>query len=66
MKIVANYLNLAFHVEVKAKSNHNFLNFVFHFIENTKWHFYLTLKIFEKKYREYRVRAMILLLNFTL
>ena len=39
MKIVANYLNLAFHVKVKTKSNHNFLNFVFHFIENTKCHF---------------------------
>ena len=39
MKIVVNYLNFVFHIEVKTKSNHKFLNFVFQFIKNTKWHF---------------------------
>ena len=39
MKIVASYLNFVFHIEVKSKSNHKFLNFVFQFIKNTKWHF---------------------------
>ena len=39
MKIVVSYLIFPFHIEVKIKSNHNFLNFVFHFIENTKCHF---------------------------
>ena len=39
MKIVVNYLNSVFHIEVKTKSNDKFLNFVFQFIKNTKWHF---------------------------
>ena len=39
MKLVANYLNSVFHIEVKTKSNDKFLNFVFQFIKNTKWHF---------------------------
>ena len=39
MKIVANYLNSVFHIEVKTKSNDKFLNFVFQFIKNMKWHF---------------------------
>ena len=39
MKILANYLNFVFHIEVKTKFNHKILNFVFQFIKNTKWHF---------------------------
>ena len=39
MKIVISYLNFVFHAEVKTKSNDKFLNFVFQFIKNTKWHF---------------------------
>ena len=29
MKIVANYLNFVFHIEIKTKSNHRILNFFF-------------------------------------
>ena len=36
MKIVVNYLNFVFHIEVKTKSNDKFLNFVFQFIKNAK------------------------------
>ena len=39
MKIVVNYLNFVFHIEVKTKSNHKFLNFGFQFIKNMKCHF---------------------------
>ena len=39
MKIVVNYLNFVCNIEVKTKSNDKFLNFVFQFIRNTKWHF---------------------------
>ena len=39
MKIVVNYLNFVFHIEVKIKSIHKFFNFVFQFIKNMKWHF---------------------------
>ena len=39
MKLVVNYLNSVFYIEVKTKSNDKFLNFVFQFIKNTKWHF---------------------------
>ena len=39
MKIVVNYLNVVFHIEVKTKFNDKFWNFVFQFIKNTKWHF---------------------------
>ena len=42
MKIVVNYLNFVFHIEVKTKSNDKFLNFVFQFIKSTKWHFRYT------------------------
>ena len=42
MKIVVNYLNFVFHIEVKAKSKYKILNFVFQFIKNTKWHFRYT------------------------
>ena len=36
MKIAVNYLNFAFHIELKTISNYEFLNFVFQFIKNTK------------------------------
>ena len=39
MKIVVNYLNSVFPIEVKTKSNDKFLNFGFQFIKNRKWHF---------------------------
>ena len=39
MKMVVNYLNFVFLIEVKAKSKSTILNFVFQFIKNTKWHF---------------------------
>ena len=39
MKIVVNQLNFVLHVKVITKSKHKFLNFVFQFIKNTKWHF---------------------------
>ena len=39
MKIVVTYLNSVFHIEVKTKSHDKFLNFVFQFIKNMKWHF---------------------------
>ena len=38
-KIVVNYLNFLFHIEVKTKSRDKILNFVFQFIKNTKWLF---------------------------
>ena len=38
-KIVVNYLNFFFHIEVKTKSRDKILNFVFQFIKNTKWLF---------------------------
>ena len=39
MKMVVSYLNFVFFIEVKAKSKHKILNFVFQFIKKTKWHF---------------------------
>ena len=42
MKIVVNYLNFVFLVEVKSKSKYRILNFVFQYIQNTKWHFRYT------------------------
>ena len=35
MKMAVNYFNFAFRIEVKTKSKHKILNFVFQFIENT-------------------------------
>ena len=42
MKMVVSYFNFVFFIEVKAKSKHRILNFVFQFIENTIWHFWYT------------------------
>ena len=39
MKMVVQYLNFVFHIEVKTKSNYKILNFVFQFLKNMKWHF---------------------------
>ena len=39
MKMVVNYLNFVFFIEVKSKSKYRILNFVFQFIKSTKWHF---------------------------
>ena len=39
MKIVVNYSNFVFQIEVKSKSNDKYSNSVFQFIKNTKWHF---------------------------
>ena len=39
MKMVVNYLNFVFLTEVKANLSIGFLNFVFQFNKNTKWHF---------------------------
>ena len=39
MKMVVNYLNFVFLIEVKSKSKYRILNFVLQFIKNTKWHF---------------------------
>ena len=39
MKMVVNYLNFVFLIEVKSKSKYRILNFVFQFIKNTKWYF---------------------------
>ena len=39
MKIVANYLNFGFHIELNTKSKYKILNFVFQFIKNMDWHF---------------------------
>ena len=39
MKIVVNYLNFVFHVDVKTNSNNKFLNLVFQLLRNSKWHF---------------------------
>ena len=50
MKIVVNYLNFVFDIEVKTKSNHKLLNFVFQFIKNTKWHFGYTDSIFNSAF----------------
>ena len=38
MKMVVNYLNFGFLIEVKAKTKYRILNFVFKFIKKTKWH----------------------------
>ena len=37
--MVANYVDFILHIEVKTKSRHIILNFGFHFMKNTKWHF---------------------------
>ena len=34
MKMEINYLNFAFHIEVKTKSKYKILNFIFQFINN--------------------------------
>ena len=39
MKMVVNYLNFVFFIEVKSKSKYRILNFVFQFIKSTKWYF---------------------------
>ena len=39
LKIVVNYLNFVFRIEIKTKSKYNILNFIFQFIKNRKWHF---------------------------
>ena len=39
MKMVVNYLNFVFLIEVKIKCKYRTLNFVFQFIKKTKWHF---------------------------
>ena len=39
LKIIVNYLNFVFHIEVQTKSKYKTLNFVFQFIKNTKWYF---------------------------
>ena len=39
MKMVIDYLNFVFVIEVKAKSKYRILNFVFRFSKNTEWHF---------------------------
>ena len=50
MKMVVNYLNSVFRIEVKTKSKYGILNFVFQFIKNRKWHFkYTDLVRIEKK-----------------
>ena len=53
MIIVVNYLNSVFHIEVKTKSNDKFLNFIFQFIENTKWHFgYMDFHSLETRHKQ--------------
>ena len=39
MKMVVNYLNSVFFIEIKSKSKYRILNFFFQYIQNTKWHF---------------------------
>ena len=39
MKMVVSYLNFVFLIEIKSKSNFRILNFVFQYIQNTKWNF---------------------------
>ena len=39
MKVVVNYFNFVFHIEVKTKSKYKVLNFVFQLIKNSKWYF---------------------------
>ena len=39
VKIVVDYLNFTFRIEVKTKSKYKILSFIFQFINNTKWHF---------------------------
>ena len=39
IKMVVNFLNFVFHIELKTKSKYRILNFIFQFIKNTKWHF---------------------------
>ena len=38
LKMIVNYLNCVFLIEVKTKSKYRILNFVFQFIKKTKWH----------------------------
>ena len=40
--MVVSYLSFVFFIKVKAKSNYRTLNFVFQFIEKSKWHFEYT------------------------
>ena len=39
LKMIVNYLNCVFLIEVKTKSKYRILNFVLQFIKKTKWHF---------------------------
>ena len=39
LNMKSSVLNSVFRIEVKTKSKHRILNFVFQFIKNTKWHF---------------------------
>ena len=39
LKMIVNYLNCVFLIEVKTKSKYGILSFVFQFIKKTKWHF---------------------------
>ena len=38
MKIVVNYLNFTFDIEVKTKSKYKVLNFIFQYQKKPKWH----------------------------
>ena len=39
IRILVNYLNFVFYIEVKTKSKYKTLNFLFQYIKNSKWHF---------------------------
>ena len=43
MKIILNYLNFFFRIDIKTDSKYKYLNFIFQFIKDTKWHFGYTV-----------------------
>ena len=45
MKLVVNYLNFVFHVEVKTKSDYNILNFIYQKHKVTLWAFWILLEL---------------------
>ena len=52
VKIVVNYLNLVFRIDVKTKSKYKIFNFVFQFIKNTKLHVRYTNSQTTKQFSE--------------
>ena len=61
MEMVVNYLNFVFLIEIKSKSKYRILNFVFQYIQNTKWHFgYMDYYIHALKHDDFEMNFSII------